>query len=45
LGRPPPDPILRADANGNCDVNGVDAIYLVNFLKGLGPAPFAGDCR
>ncbi len=27
------------DANNNGDVNGIDVIYLVNYLKGVGPAP------
>ncbi|OGC91672.1 MAG: hypothetical protein A2W25_13320 [candidate division Zixibacteria bacterium RBG_16_53_22] len=27
------------DANGNCVYNGVDNTYLVNYFKGVGPAP------
>jgi len=30
---------LRADANGNGEVNGLDAVYLVNYFKGFGPPP------
>ncbi len=32
------------DANGDCVTNGLDVIYLVNYLKGIGNAPFWGDC-
>jgi hypothetical protein len=27
------------DSNGDCAVNGLDVIYLVAFLKGIGPPP------
>ena len=27
------------DSNGDCAVNGLDVIYLVNYLKGVGPPP------
>jgi hypothetical protein len=30
---------LAGDANGSVDVNGLDVIYLVNYLKGTGPPP------
>jgi len=30
---------IPGDANGNDEVNGVDVIYLVNYLKGIGPPP------
>ncbi len=33
---PPYEP---GDANGSGDVNGLDVVYLVNYLKGGGPAP------
>jgi hypothetical protein len=43
--------ITPGDANGTGDVNGLDVVYLVNYLKGLGPAPSPilrgdsnGDC-
>jgi hypothetical protein len=38
---------LPGDANGSGDVNGIDVVYLVNYLKG-GPAPqplLRGDCN
>jgi hypothetical protein len=31
--------IIPGDANNSGTVNGIDVIYLVNYLKGLGPAP------
>lgn len=37
---------LPGDANGSGDVNGLDVIYLVGYLKGSGPPPdpyLAGD--
>ena len=30
---------LSGDANNNGEVNGLDVVYLVNYLKGMGPAP------
>jgi len=36
---------VPADANGDCAVNASDITYLVRFFKGLGTAPFIGDCR
>ncbi len=30
---------LPGDANGTGDVNGLDVVYLINYLKSLGPAP------
>jgi hypothetical protein len=30
---------LPGDANNNGEVNGLDVIYLVNYLKGIGPMP------
>jgi hypothetical protein len=39
---------VRGDANGNGVLNGVDVVYLVNYLKGMGPAPdpfMAGDAN
>ena len=38
---------IPGDANGSGDVNGIDVVFLVNYLKG-GPAPFpilSGDCN
>ncbi len=32
-------PYLPGDANGSGEVNGLDAVFLVNYLKGGGPAP------
>jgi len=32
-------PFIPGDANANGEVNGVDVVYLVNYLKGLGPPP------
>jgi hypothetical protein len=40
---PAPEMRFQGDANGNCDVNGLDVIYLVNYFKG-GEAPLAGYC-
>jgi hypothetical protein len=44
-------PFIPGDANGSGDVNGLDVVFLVNYLKGLGPAPVPllsgdanGDC-
>jgi hypothetical protein len=44
--------IIPGDANDNGVLNGLDVIYLVNFLKGIGPAPIPidlgdvnGDCQ
>jgi hypothetical protein len=28
-----------ADSNGDCVFNGIDVIFSVNYLKGIGPAP------
>lgn len=39
---------LAGDANGSGDVNGLDVIYLVGYLKGSGPPPspyLAGDAN
>jgi hypothetical protein len=39
---------LPGDANGSRDVNGLDVIYLVSYLKGYGPPPepyLAGDAN
>jgi len=39
---------IRGDANGNGVLNGVDVVYLVNYLKGVGPPPdpyLAGDAN
>jgi hypothetical protein len=30
---------VSGDANGNGVYNGIDVIYMVNYLKGIGPAP------
>jgi hypothetical protein len=30
---------LPGDANGNGATNGIDVVYMVNFLKGMGPVP------
>jgi subtilisin family serine protease len=32
-------PFVPGDANGNGTVNGIDVVYLVNYLKGVGPPP------
>jgi len=37
-------PVLRADANGDCEVNLVDVTYLVNYFKGRIQAPEPGWC-
>jgi hypothetical protein len=39
---------IAGDANNSGEVNGLDVIYLVNYLKGLGQPPepiFAGDAN
>jgi subtilisin family serine protease len=39
---------IPGDANNSGEVNGLDVIFLVNYLKGLGPAPdpyLAGDAN
>jgi hypothetical protein len=43
---------LAGDANGSGDVTGLDVVYMVNYLKGYGPAPRPllsgdanGDCQ
>jgi hypothetical protein len=39
---------LPGDANGSNTVDGLDVIYLVNYLKGFGPPPspyLAGDAN
>jgi hypothetical protein len=41
---PAPRPLLSGDANGDCQANGIDVVYLVNYFKG-GPLPFYGECR
>jgi hypothetical protein len=33
-----------ADVNGECQVNGIDVVYLVNYLRGGAP-PIDGDCE
>jgi hypothetical protein len=36
------------DCNADGQVNGIDVVFLVNYLKGLGPAPdplLRGDCN
>ncbi|UCC80233.1 MAG: VCBS repeat-containing protein [Candidatus Zixiibacteriota bacterium] len=44
-GMPPiQSPEIRADANGDCEVNLVDVTYLVNYFKGRLPAPEPGWC-
>jgi aldose sugar dehydrogenase len=40
--------VVTGDANGNGVLNGVDVVYFVNYLKGIGPAPNpveAGDAN
>jgi subtilisin family serine protease len=32
-------PFVPGDANGSGDVNGLDIVYLINYLKGIGPPP------
>ncbi|UCC78676.1 MAG: VCBS repeat-containing protein, partial [Candidatus Zixiibacteriota bacterium] len=45
-GMPPiQSPEIRADANGDCEVNLVDVTYLVNYFKGRLPAPEPGWCN
>jgi len=36
--------LLPGDTNGDCRVNGLDVVYLVNYLKGFGSPPVVGDC-
>ncbi len=39
---------LPGDANGSGSVNGIDVVFLVNYLKGLGPVPspfLSGDAN
>ena len=39
---------FAGDANGNGQVNGLDVVFLVNYLKGIGPAPdppLSGDAN
>lgn len=43
---------LPGDANGSGEINGIDVVFLVNYLKGMGPAPSPllsgdanGDCQ
>jgi hypothetical protein len=43
-GPPFPPPIFRADANGNCLINGIDVVFLVNYLKGSQIPPRSGNC-
>lgn len=41
-------PYIPGDANSSGSVNGLDVVYLVNYLKGLGPPPdpyLAGDAN
>ncbi len=41
-------PYISGDANGNGQVNGIDVVYLVAYLKGMGAAPepyLAGDAN
>jgi len=38
------EPIIRADANGDCEVNLLDVSYLVDYFKGRLPAPEPGWC-
>jgi hypothetical protein len=35
---------IPGDINGNGIANGLDIIYLVNYFKGVGPAPYGIDC-
>ncbi|UCC81115.1 MAG: VCBS repeat-containing protein [Candidatus Zixiibacteriota bacterium] len=39
------EPIIRADANGDCAINLVDVSYLVDYFKGRLPAPQPGWCH
>jgi glucose/arabinose dehydrogenase len=39
----PPEPILAANAEGDCVVNGLDVVYLINYFKG-GLPPIRGNC-
>jgi hypothetical protein len=36
--------VVPGDANGDCRVNGIDVVYLVNYLKGIGQPPSVGNC-
>ena len=39
---------VPGDANGNGQVNGIDIVYLVNYFRGMGPAPvplLSGDAN
>jgi hypothetical protein len=38
-------PNIPGDTNGDCNVNGIDVVYLVNYLKGIGPPPVWGGCQ
>ena len=38
------EPIIRADANGDCEINLLDVSYLVEYFKGRLPAPEPGWC-
>jgi hypothetical protein len=39
------DPIQARDAIGNCTTNGIDVVYLVAYLKGIGAPPVRPDCE
>jgi hypothetical protein len=39
------EPIIRADADGDCEVNLLDVSYLVEYFKGRLPAPQPGWCH
>jgi hypothetical protein len=36
--------IQAGDATGNCTTNGIDVVYLVAYLKGIGAPPVRPDC-
>jgi len=36
--------IQASDANGNCTTNGIDVVYLVAYLKGIGAPPVRPNC-
>jgi len=38
-------PNIPGDTNGDCNVNGIDVVYLVNYLKGIGSPPVWGGCQ
>jgi len=38
-------PNIPGDTNGDCLVNGIDVMYLVNYLKGIGSPPIWGGCQ